>query len=157
MVDTQTLSILFAGLSIAASIVYYASVLRNANKTQQLQLETRQAQMFMGIYNQLNRADFIDAWRAFMEMEWSTFEELQQVNEDPESDRHLWVLGMFYEGLGVLVKNDLVPMKLLAETITGMTRMWWEKFIPIVEEGRRELNLPRWYSETEYLYNELMK
>jgi hypothetical protein len=27
----------------------------------------------------------------------------------------------------------------------------------IVEEGRRELNLPRWYSETEYLYNELMK
>ena len=49
--DAQTISILLAGLSIAASIVYYASVLRNANKTQQVQLETRQAQLFLNIFN----------------------------------------------------------------------------------------------------------
>ena len=64
---------------------------------------------------------------------------------------------MFYEGLGVLVKNNLVPMRLIAETITGITRMYWEKFVPIVDDGRREFNLPRLHSETEYLYNELMK
>ena len=62
-----------------------------------------------------------------------------------------------HEGLGVLVKNNLVPMRLIAETITGITRMYWEKFVPIVDDGRREFNLPRLHSETEYLYNELMK
>jgi len=113
--------------------------------------------MFMGIYNQMNQSDFIEAWRAFMEMEWSTFEEYKLIYDDPELSKNLWVLGMFYEGLGVLVKNKLVPMKLFAETITGFTRFYWEKFIPIIEEGRMEFGAPRWFSETEYLYNELMK
>jgi hypothetical protein len=157
LVDYSTLSIVFTGLSISIAAFYYIMTLRNTQRNQQLQLETRQAQMFMGIYNQLNQADFINAWMAFMEMEWSNYEELKLIQDDSELGRYLWVIGMFYEGLGVLVKNNLVPIKLVAETITGMTRMYWEKFIPIVEEGRIELNLPRWYSETEYLYNELMK
>ena len=54
------LSIIFAGLSIAASIVYYASVLRNANKTQQMQLETRQAQLYMDLFNLFKS---VDMWR----------------------------------------------------------------------------------------------
>ena len=157
MVDAQTISIVFAGLSISIAAFYYISTLRNTRKNQELTLETRQAQMYMNIYNQLNKADFIDAWMSFMEMEWNDFDEYLRVYEDPEKNRNLWVIGMFYEGLGVLVKNNLVPMRLIAETITGMTRMYWEKFVPIVDDGRREFNLPRWYSESEYLYNELMK
>ena len=157
MVDYQTLSIIFAGLSIGLAAIYYMMTLRNSQRAQQQQVETRQAQMFMGIYNQMNQPDFIDAWMAVMKMEWSNWEEYMQICNDPELNRNLLVVGMFYEGLGVLVKNNLVPMKLFAETITGFTRMWWEKFIPILEEGRREFDSPRWYSETEYLYNELMK
>jgi len=105
----------------------------------------------------LNQPEFIDAWRTFMNMEWNTYEEYMQIQNDPELGRSLWVLGMFYEPLGVLVKEELVPMRLVAQTITGMTRMYWEKLVPIIEEGRRAMSLPRWYSETEYLYNELMR
>jgi hypothetical protein len=38
------ISIIFAGLSIAASIVYYASVLRNANIARQRELITQRFQ-----------------------------------------------------------------------------------------------------------------
>ena len=41
--------------------------------------------------------------------------------------------------------------------MAGMTRVWWEKYIPIIEDGREKTGIRRWYSETEYLYNELMK
>ncbi len=51
MIDYSTLAIVLTGLGLTASILYYTMVLRNANKTQQLALETRQAQLFMQMYN----------------------------------------------------------------------------------------------------------
>jgi hypothetical protein len=35
--------------------------------------------------------------------------------------------------------------------------MFWEKMKPIKEKGRRAMGFPRWMSETEYLYGELIK
>jgi len=160
MAEPVTLQILLTYLtliSVPVGVLYHIMTLRNTRRNQELTLETRHAQMFMGIYGQLNQPEFIDAWRTFMNMEWNTYEEYMQIQNDPELGRSLWVLGMFYEPLGVLVKEELVPMRLVAQTITGMTRMYWEKLVPIIEEGRRAMSLPRWYSETEYLYNELMK
>lgn len=66
-------------------------------------------------------------------------------------------LACFGNPLGVFVKNELIPIRLVAETMAGMTRVWWEKYIPIIEDGREKTGIRRWYSETEYLYNELMK
>ena len=156
-VSLQTLLTYLTLISVPVGVFYHIMTLRNTRKNQELTLETRQAQMFMGICNQMNRADFIDAWRAVKNIEWSNYEEYKKTREDPVLGRHLWVLGWFWEPLGVLVKNKLLPIHLVAETITGYTRLWWEKHIPIIEEGRRENNIPRWFSETEYLHNELMK
>jgi len=43
MASFEFIALILTGLGLTASIVYYANVLSNANKTQQLQLETRQA------------------------------------------------------------------------------------------------------------------
>ena len=40
--------------------------------------------------------------------------------------------------------------------VRATTRLYWEKYAPIVEEGRRSQGA-RWLSETEYLYVDLMK
>jgi hypothetical protein len=61
MVSVETISIVFTGLSVSLAAFYYISTLRNAQKTQQIQLETRLAQMFMGIYNQFHSVNFLDA------------------------------------------------------------------------------------------------
>jgi hypothetical protein len=46
----EYLPLVLTGIGIIVSILYYSNVLRNANKTQQMQLETRQVQLFMQMY-----------------------------------------------------------------------------------------------------------
>jgi hypothetical protein len=38
-----------------------------------------------------------------------------------------------------------------------MTRAFWEKLKPIKDEARVDLGFVRWMSETEYLYDELLR
>ncbi len=50
MVSIEIIAILLSGISISASLFYYANILQNANKTQQMTLENRQAQLFMQLF-----------------------------------------------------------------------------------------------------------
>ena len=78
-----------------------------------------------------------------------------------ERRRHLilsLIGGMFFEGLGVLVKEGYIDIKLVALLMTGLTRKWWEGiYMSWIEEARKEKDYPRFMSEAEYLYKELMK
>ena len=67
----EYLPIVLTGIGLSASILYYTIILRNANKTQQMQLETRQVQLFMTISDTklspefqklIYRVTFIDEW-----------------------------------------------------------------------------------------------
>jgi hypothetical protein len=112
----------------------------------------------MQIYGQShNDASFLDAYRTVMNLRWSTFEEFRNLVKDEEKPRVIQRVGSFYDSLGVLVKENFVNIRLVALLMTIMTRTWWDKYKPIVEEGRSQMGYPRWMSESEYLYNELMK
>jgi hypothetical protein len=64
-------------LALAASLFYNALNIRTANKNQKMQLETRQAQLFINIYNQtLNNQPTRDAHKIMSTWKWSSFEEL---------------------------------------------------------------------------------
>jgi len=64
---------------------------------------------------------------------------------------------MYWEGLGVLVKEGFLPIRLVALLLTGGTRSFWEKLKPIKDEARVDMGYVRWMSETEYLYDELLR
>ena len=68
----EYLPLVLTGLGLTASIIYYTSVLRNANKTQQMQLETRQAQLFHGIYTSLDD-DWWNAYHLLRNTEWTDY------------------------------------------------------------------------------------
>jgi hypothetical protein len=158
LASLQAVSYIMGSLGVFVAAVYYISTLRNNQRTQQLQLDTRQAQLFMQIYSQShNDPSFLDALRKVMSLQWSTFEEYRNLLKHDENARATQRVGSFYEGLGVLVKENFVDIRLVALLMTIMTRTWWEKYKPIIEEGRRQTGYPRWLSESEYLYNELMK
>jgi hypothetical protein len=63
---------------------------------------------------------------------------------------------MFYEGLGVLIREGLIDIRMVALLICGMTRSYWEKHKPILEDGRKAMGFKRWVSEADYLYDELI-
>jgi hypothetical protein len=103
----------------------------------------------------MNQPHFIDAWHTFFEAEFETLEDFNVLYKNPEFRRKMMVLGVYWGGLGVLVKEELVPIHLIAKFITNMTRTYWEKQTKVIYEWRKEV--PRALSEAEHLYNELMK
>ena len=80
------------------------------------------------------------------------------VMKDEEIKKASTKIAMFFEGVGVLVREGHINIRLFALLMTGMTRSWWERiYKPCLEEGRMKRNFPRWMSESEYLYKEMMK
>jgi hypothetical protein len=147
-------------LALTASILYYALNLRTANKNQQMQLETRQAQLFINIYNQtLNNQPTRDAHKIMNTWKWSNFEELWEtifVSETAEKNMDaLLLIGAFYNGVGILVKEKLLDIRYV-DTMTYWITMFWGLLDPYIDELRAK-TYPRLFNETEYLYKELMK
>jgi hypothetical protein len=149
-------------IALIVGIIYYLTIMRNNQKNQQIQLETRQAQMFMQIYNQAQSLELKKARRIFSNLKLSNFEELIQVinPEIPENlDNYeaLSTLVSHYEGVGALVREGLLDIRWVALLYAGATRRLWEKIAQYAEGMRKLTEQPRWASEWEYLYDELMK
>jgi hypothetical protein len=107
LVDVQTISIVIAasGLFIAAINQIFSR--RRTEKTEQLTLETRQAQLFMQIYNRWTSKDMTSAYGLVRyKYQWEDYEEgMRKYGPDVDVDAYsnLQILHNFYEGLGILV------------------------------------------------------
>jgi hypothetical protein len=157
---------LVAIFGVIAGFTYYVITVRNAQRTRELTLlaqenalETRQAQMFMQIYNvSHNDPSFLEAMSRCLRMQINSYDEFMKIRENDEDRLAIGRIGMFLEGLGVLVREGYVDIKLVALLMTGTTRLLWEQLYgEWVEEGRERMNYRRFRSEAQYLYDELMK
>jgi hypothetical protein len=165
MIELSTIRDLVAIFGVIAGFSYYVLTVR-ANqrnqelnlKAQQQQLETRQAQMFLNIYQQVTSREFGRAYfLAFEDSQWSTWEELQNHWKDNEFGESFNIVGTYYEGIGVLVRENLLSIRWVALLICGLTLRYWEKVGPIVDDARKGMGFSRFLSESEYLYEELIK
>ena len=148
MVDN--LPLILTDLGLIASIIYYASVIRNQNKT-------REAQLFMQFVNPFLSGEKAEYWHEIREWDWSDYDDFMRIWSDPENRKSFSQMSYWFETLGVYVREGLIPIRLVAVTMTGMVTSFWNKFGSIIVERRVRENVPRNLSETEYLYNELMK
>ena len=167
MVDVsllQSLSYVAAALGVCVAAIYYVMNLRISQRNQELllkaqqqTLETRQAQMFMNIYDKVSSTEFTNAWEKVILTPWSTFEEYSKLWEDPEFNEAAILVAQTYEGVGVLVKEGLLDIRLVALLIGAMVRRYGERIMPVLEGGRRAMGYRRWLSMIEYLYIELIR
>ena len=164
LVVLQSLSYMAGALGVCVAAAYYVMNLRMNQKnqelslkTQQQTLETRQAQMFMNIYQQTTTKEFASAWNTYISSEWKNYDEYWNLVQKKEFTEPFTIICMYFEGLGVLVKEGFLPIRLVALLLTGMTRAFWEKLMPINADIKVKAGYVRWMSETEYLYDELIK
>ena len=121
MVDYSTLSIIFTGLSISIAAFYYISTLRNTKKNQELQLETRQTQLFMHFNDKFESRR--DVWNEIKdEWSWNDYDDFMR-KYGPESNAEEWmkflsIAGLF-EQIGVLAKHGSVDVKLIYDLMAG--------------------------------------
>ena len=80
----EYLPLVLTGLGLTASIIYYAKVLENANKTRALQLkaqeetlETRKTQLYMSLYAVIQSHDFGTRLYTVLNWEWDNFNDFE--------------------------------------------------------------------------------
>jgi len=155
----QTIGVLSAATAAVIGVRSYINSNKRTEEARGRELETRQAQLFMQIYAKWNEADFSDRWFDLWGMGvWSDYGKFKEgILDNPDKMKSLSVLIRFFEGLGVLVRENLLDIRLIALTMAGDTKFFWDQYKQIIVEWRRDWNYARMMDETEYLYNELTR
>jgi len=138
-------------LALAAAIIYYVSISKSQNNT-------RKAQLFMQIYNRFQDKEFLRQNIEIMNMEWVDFDDFWEkygLIVNPEATSLIFSVGTYFEGIGVMVKEKLIDVKLVDDLMTGLVVRYWEKLEPIIKQQRTMFNWPEAYEWTEYLYNKI--
>ena len=116
MADLETLLTYLTLISVPIGVIYHIMTLSNTRKNQQMQLETRQAQLFMGIYDKDLQRQNLKAQTNVTDMEFDgieDFEEKYGKENNPEAYID-WMYHLDYmEGIGVFVREGLVDVRLV--------------------------------------------
>jgi hypothetical protein len=159
LMDVQTISVVIAAVSVIIGVINSILSSRRAEKNDQQMLETRQAQLFMQIYNRWTAKDMTTAYgltRFQYTKEWDTPEEAFEkfiYDFNAEVYSNLQILHNFYEGLGVLVKKKLIDIELVEDLFSKRIMWHWIRNKPAFLHARKELDDPTQYDGIEYLYN----
>ena len=72
-------------IALIVGIIYYLTIMRNAQKTRELTLksqehatETRQAQLFMQIYDKWSSTEYTEAWHLINNADFKTYDEMSR-------------------------------------------------------------------------------
>ena len=147
-------------IGVIVAAIYYVINIRNSRKLMETTLETRQAQLFMQVFQRFNEPDFFDKYTNFLSWKWKNYDDYlskygQKVNP------HAWYsegsVAAFFNGVGLLLHMDLLNIKLIHGLLFINVKMFWEKMRPISYEMRERLKLPQIDEWIEYLYEELLE
>jgi hypothetical protein len=146
----QSVSYIAGALGVCVAAVYYVLNMRTT-------LQTRQAQLFMQIYSKWAEEEWATKYNLTTgEKLWDSYDDFKDdLLNNPEQLKKFQSLMRFYEGLGVLVKENLIHIRLVALSMAGDTTRYWEQTGPMILKMRAEFNYPRLQSETEFLYGRL--
>jgi hypothetical protein len=162
-VTFQTASYLIAALSFAVTCAYYIMNLNNNKKNQELALkaqqqsaETRQAQLFMQIFNRYQDEQFWNSYRTVLGGNWKSYDDWRRDMVGPFGTT-FFIVGSYLEGIGVLVRRGLVSIDMVNDILGGPTVMFWNKIGEYAIEHRLKGGYPEFGHDLEFLYNEFMK
>ena len=169
MVEQVTFQTLFQFLQtvgILVGVFYYITTIRTNQRNQELTLksqahatETRESQLFMQLYQQLNSVESMTTWAEVMNIEVESFEDFMETHDssvNPESfgkRGHIW---WSYNAIGALVANGLIEIRLVGMLLGPMIISQWEKWVEVINGTREREGQGQW-GGFEYLYNEMVK
>ena len=145
---------------VIAGFSYYVLTVRATRKNQELQLETRQAQLFTQFMFQLFTTDSIKEYFEVFEMQWDSYEDYWRkygLPTNPDAVAYTTRLRENLNILGTYVRNDLISIELVNEAIGGVLIRMWPKWRDIIEYERANFYTPNYARDFEYLYNEILK
>ena len=157
-VSFQTLLTYLTLISIPVGVFYHIMTLRNTRKNQQLQLETRQASLIMGLINTLISSEFRKQWHLAESAEWTNHDDYHK-KYIPGSEvlTAVTVMFTFFDSVGTLVKKKLIDIDLVDGSLALSIVIMWRLYEPIIIGDRDYFQTPTMWEDFEYIYNEISK
>lgn len=161
MADVETISVVVAATSVVVAAITTMIQSRKTERMRETEVETRQASLFMQLYEHWSRAEFIhDLNEIIDKWEWTDYDDFKKKGYfEPTQWAKVNSIASFIEGLAVIIRmelidiNSLVSMGMWSYYIMG----FWEKVEPIMRELRKRWNVPSMGEWLEWLVNELKK
>jgi len=147
MVSLEVIALVLTGLSITASIIYYANILNNANKARERDLVNQRITLIDD--------EFYAKWRRLLGTKWSTYKEYLAKGSDlgEEVGDIMSYFCTMLNSVGLLHKKNMIGSDLVFSVYQPNFVLWtWEKVTPVTIGNREAMNLPDLFSGFEYLY-----
>ena len=160
MIELSVIRDLVAIFGVIAGFSYYVLTVRNQQRNQQLQLETRQAQLFTQYIFQILTTESLKEYYQIFEMEWKDIEDFyRKYGLTTNPDIHAFRTRLFelLNILGTYVRNDLIGIELVNEAIGGGILRMWPKFRDVIEYERTHIYTSNYMRDMAYLYEETLK
>ena len=145
MLDIPSISAVVAAVGVTLGVTLAYLEVRTLVKTRQTDLVIR-------LYSTFGSRDFQEDWHRVMGTEYRDYNDFVK-----KYGRRVAEAGLFFEGVGVLLKRDLIDIALIEDLFGGAVKLYWEKRKHVVEDAREQLNLPQFGEWFEYLYNEMQR
>ena len=93
-------------IALIVGVLYYVTTMRNQNKA-------RQAQLYQGLFNKYSSEEIYKHYLNIMQKEWREQDDIIEELKPENKEKYLsfCVISSYYEGIGVLVEENLLDLK----------------------------------------------
>jgi len=155
VVDITEISTMLAAAGVLFGVVYYILDVRNQAMIRKTELVTR---LYSHIYGS---GDLQRARKKVLGITYEDYDDFVKKYGTPNSEEPVPVaiaqILYSFEEAGVLLSKKLVDVDLIDQLMGLNILRVGTKLMPLIEEARKRLNLPRVWTNFEYLYNEMKK
>jgi hypothetical protein len=142
-------------LSIAASLAVIIGVviallqLRNQQRLRQLEIVMR-------LYSSFGEEVFVRHYHRVANWKYKTYAAYRKKGS-PADFISLFVVSVFFENMGLLLKRRLAPIDLLDDLLSGPILEVWPKARPVWIGLRKEHNQPSWAEWFEFFHDAMAR
>ncbi len=146
---------------VAATGVLVAAVYYVIQPEDQASTWTRQAQLFMQIYDRMSQPELSAIINDIRyNMHWTDGDDFWTkygAETNIKEYSRLASAGNYFKGIGVLLKRGLIDKMFIYDLLSSPLKLYWERLGPIILERRRLTDNPNLFAYVDYLYDEMNK
>ena len=160
MIELSVIRDLVAIFGVIAGFSYYVLTVRNSQRTQRQQLETRQAQLFMQLYQDLLSENNMRSLLDLLNMEWEDYDDFERkLGSDNNPDSFVKRTSIWFRmnGIGHLLRDGMIDSEKVFDLLGTWIDWLWMKWESIIKELRVRYHQPELYTEFEYLAVEMRR
>jgi hypothetical protein len=154
MIQIEIVALVLTGLGLAVSILYYANILQNANKA-------RQTHEYMQLFQSKHDLESYKSGFFIMNMNWTDFDDYMSkysIKTNPQAAAIVESQTSYMEGLGVMVKQNMVDVETVFQMIGTRVILYWLILESMIKEFRKpEWATPDYMKNFEYLAKKMIE